>query len=68
MIFITRFKISKNGPLIIGIIITAIIFLQKNSTQAQLDRMESQIAMLISILSNNSSGGFSKDIVKKYHS
>merc|ERR1712001_300307 len=38
--------------------------------QAQLDRMESQIAMLISILSasSNSSGGFSKDIVKKYHS
>ena len=41
---------------------------KKKSTQAQLDRMESQIAMLISILSNNSSGGFSKDIVKKYHS
>jgi len=35
--------------------------------QAQLDRMESQIAMLVS-LSSSRIGEFSKDIVKKYHS
>ena len=36
-------------------------------TQAQLDRMESQIALLVS-LSSPRSGEFSKDIVKKFHS
>jgi len=34
--------------------------------QAQLDRMESQIALLVS-LSSTSTGGLSKDVVRKYH-
>jgi len=34
--------------------------------QAQLDRMESQIALLVSLYST-SAGGLSKDVVRKYH-
>ena len=34
--------------------------------QAQLDRMESQIALLVS-LASTSTGGLSKDVVRKYH-